>query len=53
MELYGRNCEARDENKGEKLVRRIKQCQKKIDQSVIIKMFDNLKEKSIQQTNFD
>ena len=39
------NWEAHGENKREKLIRRIKQCQKKIDQSVIIKMFDNLKAK--------
>ena len=36
---------ARSENKREKLIRSIKQYQKKIDQSVIIKMFDNLKAK--------
>ena len=53
MEVYAGNWQARGENKREKLIRRIKQYQKKIDQSVIIKMFDNLKEKSIQQTNLD
>ena len=47
------NWEAHVENKREQLIRRIKQYQKEIDQSVIIKMFDNLKEKSIQQTNLD
>ena len=45
--------EAHGENKIEKLFCRIKQYQKKINQSVIIKMFDNLKEKSIQQSNLD
>ena len=45
--------EAHSENKREKLICRIKQYQKKINQCVIIKMFDNLKEKSIQQTNLD
>ena len=39
------NWEAHGENKREKLIPRIKQYQKKIDQSVIIKMFDNLKAK--------
>ena len=38
------NREAHSENKREKLIRRIKQCQKKIDQGVI-KMFDILKAK--------
>ena len=32
-------------SKREKLIRRIKECQKKIDQNVIIKMFENLKAK--------
>ena len=33
MEVYAGNWEASGENKREKLIRRIKQCQKKIDQS--------------------
>ena len=45
MQVYAGNWEARGENKREKLIRRIKECQKKIDQNVIIKMFDNLKAK--------
>ena len=45
MEVYAGNWEAQGENKREKSICRIKQCQKKIDQNVIIKMFDNLKAK--------
>ena len=53
MEVYAWNWEARGENKREKLIRRIKECQKKIDQNVIIKMFDNLKAKVIKRINLD
>ena len=50
MEIYAGNWEACGENKREKLICKIKQwvpqaMSEKIDQSVIIKMFDNLKAK--------
>ena len=45
MEVYTGNWGARGKNKREKLIHRIKQCRKKIDRNVVIKMFDNLKAK--------
>ena len=37
MEVYAGNWQARGNNSREKLIRRVKECQKKIDQNVIIK----------------